>query len=197
MVGNESDFNSKVNTVHKHILSHLCMPTSAVYPSKFLLPANFSTDSIPKEIVRHKFHESIFILKPSDSPPGWAKGHKGDILSYLKIRRSTGEARSIRLSHTFRLTSESKKIERKSLLSREEFLDTLTSDLDQTRVPVVKQIESFRYNSTAYTLESLNISDKIIRFLRVESDSPDPAQLVPSFINIEGDVSSSLISNTR
>lgn len=190
IVGNDKDFNSKVNSVHQHILSQLCRPTSATYPSKFLLPANFSLDLIPKNIVRHRFHESIFILQASKSLPTWAEGPKGDILRYLKIRRSLGEQRSIRLSQTFRLTSEWKKIERKAPLSREEFLDLLSTSLDQSRVPVVKEIESFKYDSLSYTIESLNIKGSVTRFLRVESDVAHPEKLIPPFLPVGADVSS-------
>jgi hypothetical protein len=176
--------------VHRHILSQLCMPISAIYPSKYLLGKSFSFDDIPPEVVRHKFHESIFILRSPTSLPDWAVGHTGESLSYLKIRRSRGTQRSIRLSQTFRLTSESKKIERRSALSREEFLDTLSSSLDQSRLPVVKDIESFKYQGTAFTIESLNIGGKITRFLRIESEAADQSQLIPKFMAVEGDVSS-------
>lgn len=84
------NFNEKLNRVYNSICQVLDVPVQGNYHRKFLLPSDFSIDSIPENINKETFYEELTYLQDGADPKqkSWLKyrvsesGHK--YFSYVK-----------------------------------------------------------------------------------------------------------------
>lgn len=181
------------------MLAHLSLPTESSQSLKYLLDAGFSLDSLPADIIRHSYKESVFFLIPDKlNPPSGAEAG-ADVIEYLKVRQSIANPDSVRSTYCTKIVGAKKqqKLERKRNLSRQEFLVLLSSRVNSNLLPITRDIEVFTYQNSVYSLEKVKVGGETLKFLRVSSGPKSGGHKIPPFLTIGREITNEPQYSTR
>lgn len=175
------------------------MPTESTNFRKYLLDSNFSLESVPSDINRHSYKESVFFLVPNKQELPFGADSTSDVVEYLKVRQNAEHADSVRSTYCTRIKGgiRNQRIERKRNLSRQEFLFLLSSRVNSNLLPVTRDIEVFTYQNDLYSLEKVKVGGETLKFLRVSSVKKSDQLAIPGFLNVGKEITSDAQYSTR
>lgn len=168
------------------------LPREATYQSKFLIDEKWSLASFPKSINREVFTEYItFLNEPLTEFKQTHPNNKH--LTYVKKRvSSTG---FMTFSYILRILSDNpeERLERRRHISMSDYLHLLVQS-DPMMHEITRQASAFVYKNSIFTLETDYVDNqKLYRLLRVNSKTKNEPGLMPDFLPVKGDITSTML----